>query len=174
MRARRVRARCSAKNTATRSASCRWASASREGAASNALGWSVELCGGTHVKRTGDIGLISVIGESAVASGVRRIEALTGRHARHAANATSQTARKRLRRIAHHARRHAGAHRRADGGAQEARARTGRCAQEARDGRRRSDAATAQTPRRQDDRRREADGARRSGHRDQGPQEPCG
>jgi alanyl-tRNA synthetase len=53
---------------------------------SNALGWSVELCGGTHVRRTGDIGLISVTGESAVASGVRRIEALTGRHARQHAN----------------------------------------------------------------------------------------
>jgi alanyl-tRNA synthetase len=52
----------------------------------NTLGWSVELCGGTHVKRTGDIGLISVTGESAVASGVRRIEALTGRHARKHAN----------------------------------------------------------------------------------------
>jgi len=53
---------------------------------SNALGWSVELCGGTHVRRTGDIGLITVTGESAVASGVRRIEALTGRQARHHAN----------------------------------------------------------------------------------------
>jgi alanyl-tRNA synthetase len=53
---------------------------------SNALGWSVELCGGTHVRRTGDIGLISVTGESAVASGVRRIEALTGNHARKHAN----------------------------------------------------------------------------------------
>jgi alanyl-tRNA synthetase len=55
---------------------------------SNALGWSVELCGGTHVRRTGDIGLISVTGESAVASGVRRIEALTGNHARRHANET--------------------------------------------------------------------------------------
>jgi alanyl-tRNA synthetase len=55
---------------------------------SNALGWSVEVCGGTHVRRTGDIGLISVTGESAVASGVRRIEALTGRHARKHANDT--------------------------------------------------------------------------------------
>ncbi len=52
----------------------------------NALGWSVELCGGTHVRRTGDIGLISVTGESAVSSGVRRIEALTGRGARKHAN----------------------------------------------------------------------------------------
>ncbi|MGJ5094433.1 alanine--tRNA ligase [Bradyrhizobium oligotrophicum] len=53
---------------------------------SNTLGWSVELCGGTHVKRTGDIGLIAVTSESAVASGVRRIEALTARGARAHAN----------------------------------------------------------------------------------------
>jgi alanyl-tRNA synthetase len=58
----------------------------------NTLGWSVELCGGTHVRRTGDIGLISVLGESAVSSGVRRIEALTARAARHHANATIATA----------------------------------------------------------------------------------
>ncbi|MGA2057353.1 MAG: alanine--tRNA ligase [Bradyrhizobium sp.] len=58
----------------------------------NALGWSVELCGGTHVKRTGDIGLISVTGESAVASGVRRIEALTGNYARKHANDIMQLA----------------------------------------------------------------------------------
>ena len=72
---------------------------------SNALGWSVELCGGTHVRRTGDIGLISVTGESAVASGVRRIEALTGRHARKHANDTMALAKTAARRTAHLARR---------------------------------------------------------------------
>jgi alanyl-tRNA synthetase len=54
----------------------------------NQLGWSVELCGGTHVRRTGDIGLISVISDAGVAAGVRRIEALTGFEARKAANHT--------------------------------------------------------------------------------------
>ncbi len=59
----------------------------------NTMGWSVELCGGTHVQRTGDIGVISGVTDSAVAAGVRRIEALTGRAARQAMNASLQLAR---------------------------------------------------------------------------------
>ena len=59
----------------------------------NTLGWSVELCGGTHVRRTGDIGLISGVTDAGVAAGVRRLEALTGKAARKAANRTIQLAR---------------------------------------------------------------------------------
>ncbi len=53
--------------------------------------WSVELCGGTHVARTGDIGLVRIVGESGTSAGVRRIEALTADAAR--AYLTEQDAR---------------------------------------------------------------------------------
>ena len=137
---------------------------------SNALGWSVELCGGTHVRRTGDIGLISVTGESAVAAGVRRIEALTGRHARKHANDRWRARRPRPPN-AHHGRRDAGAPR----GPVEERQKLERDLAEAR----KKLAMGGGAPRRRiaadgdaRSRRHQADGARGRGRRDEGSEEP--
>ncbi|MES2594619.1 MAG: alanine--tRNA ligase [Verrucomicrobiota bacterium] len=57
------------------------------GKAHDLTGWSMELCGGTHTRHTGEIGLFRLVGEGAVAAGVRRIEAIAGLEAYNAARA---------------------------------------------------------------------------------------
>jgi alanyl-tRNA synthetase len=61
---------------------------------SGAKSYSVELCGGTHVRRLGDIGLFTILAESAVAAGVRRIDALTSEGARRWLEGQAEAARK--------------------------------------------------------------------------------
>ena len=129
------------------------------GRGGNSLGWSVELCGGTHVRRTGDIGVISGVSDAGVAAGVRRIEALTGAQARKASNHAMALARAASSELKVSLEDLPAPHRRPARRAQEAGARADRRQEEAGDGRRRGGVRRRRV---RDGQRRQGDGARSS------------